>query len=75
MATPTDTWPIGHHYSEHIAIKLYGSVRYPEAFKHPTIECYLHLGPLLLSDKSAPRCIDSMQATGKRLIAYVAVDL
>ena len=74
MATPTDTWPIGHHYSEHIAIKLYGSVRYPEAFKHPTIECYLHLGSLL-SDKSAPRCIDSMQATGKRLIAYVAVDL
>lgn len=75
MATLTDTWPIGHHYSQHTAIKLYGSVRYPEAFKYPTIECYLHVDPLLLGDNSAPRCIGSMHATGKRLIAYVAVDL
>lgn len=73
MATRTDTRLIGHHYSEHTAIKLYGSVRYPEAFKYPTLECYLYLDPLLLSDKSVPRCIGSMQATGKRLIAHVAV--
>lgn len=73
MATPTDTRPIGRHYSEHTAIKLYGSVRYPEAFKYPTLECYLHVDPLLLSDKSTPRCIGSMQASGKRLIAYISV--
>jgi hypothetical protein len=73
MATPTDTRPIGHHYSEHTAIKLYGSVRYPEAFKYPDLECYLYVDPLLLSDKSIPRCIGSMQATGKKLIVYVAV--
>jgi hypothetical protein len=73
MATPTDTRQIGHHYSEHTAIKLYGSVRYPEAFKYPALECYLYVDPLLLSDKSAPRCIGSMQATGKKLIAYIAV--
>lgn len=73
MATPTGTRPIGHHYSEHAAIKLYGSVRYPEAFKYPTLECYLHVDLLLLSDKLAPRCIGSMQATGKRLIAHVAI--
>nr|BFD38909.1 hypothetical protein FFPRI1PSEUD_04080 [Pseudomonas sp. FFPRI_1] len=54
-------------------IKLYGSVRYPETFKYPTLECYLYVDPLLLSDKSVPLCIGSMQATGSRLIAYVAV--
>lgn len=73
MATRTDTRTIGHHYSEHTAIKLYGSVRYPEAFKYPTLECYLYVDTLLLSDKSAPLCIGSMQATGRRLTAYVAV--
>lgn len=73
MATRTDTRPIGHHYSEHTAIKLYGSVRYPEAFKYPTLECYLYVDPLLLSDKSVPLCIGSMQAIGWRLTAYIAV--
>lgn len=73
MATRSDTRTIGHHYSEHTVIKLYGSVRYPETFKYPTLECYLYVDPLLLSDKSVPLCIGSMQATGSRLIAYVAV--
>ncbi|AVE08514.1 hypothetical protein CYL20_18705 [Pseudomonas palleroniana] len=73
MATRSDTRTIGHHYSEHTVIKLYGSVRYPETFKYPTLECYLYVDPLLLSDKSVPLCIGSMQATGSRLIVYVAV--
>ncbi|TKJ57634.1 hypothetical protein PspCFBP13506_23980 [Pseudomonas sp. CFBP13506] len=73
MATRSDTRTIGHHYSEHTVIKLYGSVRYPETFKYPTLECYLYVDPLLLSDKSVPLCIGSVQATGSRLIAYVAV--
>ncbi|AJZ97007.1 hypothetical protein PFLUOLIPICF7_07330 [Pseudomonas simiae] len=73
MATRSDTRTIGHHYSEHTVIKLYGSVRYPETFKYPTLECYLYVDPLLLSDKSVPLCIGSMQATDSRLIAYVAV--
>ena len=73
MATRSDTRTIGHHYSEHTVIKLYGSVQYPETFKYPTLECYLYVDPLLLSDKSVPHCIGSMQATGSRLIAYVAV--
>lgn len=73
MATRSDTRTIGHHYSEHTVIKLYGSVRYPETFKYPTLECYLYVDPLLLSDKSVPLCIGSMQATRSRLIAYVAV--
>ena len=73
MATPTDTKPIGDHYSEHAAMKLYGSIRHPEAFKYPTIECYLYADPLLLHGKSAPRCIGSMQASDKKLVAYVAI--
>lgn len=73
MATRTDTRTIGHHYSEHTVIRLYGSIRYPETFKYPTLECYLYVDPLLLSEKSVPLCIGSMQATGSRLIAYVAV--
>lgn len=73
MATRSDTRTIGHHYSEHTVIKLYGSVRYPETFKYPTLECYLYVDPMLLSDKSVPLCIGSIQATGSRLIAYVAV--
>ncbi|ETK21470.1 hypothetical protein H097_00290 [Pseudomonas sp. FH4] len=73
MATRSDTRTIGHHYSEHTVIKLYGSVRYPETFKYPTLECYLYVDPLLLTDESVPLCIGSMQATGSRLIAYVAV--
>lgn len=73
MATRSDTRTIGHHYSEHTVIKLYGSVRYPKTFKYTTLECCLYVDPLLLSDKSVPLCIGSMQATGSRLIAYVAV--
>lgn len=74
------TWPdgydtrlIGDHYSEHASMKLHGSIRYPEAFKYPTLECCLYVDPLLLDGKAAPSCIGSMQASGKRLVAYVAI--
>ena len=73
MATHADTRLIGDHYSEHASMKLHGSVRYPEALKYPTLECCLYVDPLLLDGKAAPSCIGSMQASGKRLIAYVAI--
>lgn len=73
MATPTDLRSIDNYYSEHTAIKLYGSVRFPEAFKYPVLECYLHVDPLLQLDKSKPRCIGSIQAANRKLIAYIAV--
>ncbi len=73
MATHADTRLIGDHYSEHTSMKLHGSVRYPEALKYPTLECCLYVDPLLLDGKAAPSCIGSMQASGKRLIAYVAI--
>lgn len=63
----------GSVYSEHTALTLFGSVRYPEAFKYPTLECYLCADPLLHFDKSAPRCIGSMRTVGKRLVVYVPV--
>lgn len=73
MATATDTKPIGDYYFEHAALRLYGSIRHPEAFKYPTIECYLYADPLVLQGKSAPLCIGSMKASDKKLVVYVAI--
>ena len=73
MAMHADPRRIGDHYSEHASMKLHGSIRYPEAFKYPTLECCLYIDPLLLDGKVVPRCIGSMQASGKRLVAYVAI--
>lgn len=73
MATHADPRRIGDHYSEHASMKLHGSIRCPEAFKYPTLECCLYIDPLLLDGKVVPRCIGSMQASGKRLVAYVVI--
>lgn len=62
MAAHADTRRIANHYSEHASIKLHGSIRYPETFKYPTLECCLYVDPLLLGGKAVPRCIGSMQS-------------
>lgn len=73
MTTQADAKLIGGHYSEQASMKLRGSIRYPEGFKYPTLECCLYVDLLLLDGKAAPSCIGSMQTSGKRLVAYVAI--
>lgn len=73
LASPTDLRPATKHYSERAVLKLSGIVRYPEIFKYPNVECYLHADPWLYYDEKVPLCIGSMQADRKKLTIYIAV--
>lgn len=61
------------HYHEHLILTLKGEVLYPESFKYPEVECQLYADPRLMQDIDPPRGIGSMAASGKRLVAYIAV--
>jgi hypothetical protein len=61
------------HYHEHMILTLRGEVLYPESFKYPEVECQLYADPRLTQDIVSPKGIGSMSASGKRLIAYIAV--
>lgn len=51
MTTQADVKLIGGHYSEQASMKLRGSIRYPEGFKYPTLECCLYVDLLLLDGR------------------------
>ena len=61
------------HYHENLILTLKGEVLYPENFKYPEVECQLYADPQLIQDIAPPKGIGSITASGKRLVAYIAV--
>jgi hypothetical protein len=73
LALPNNLRANEGHYHEHMILTLKGEVLYPESFKYPEVECQLYADPRLMQDVDPPKGIGSMTASGKRLVAYVAV--
>lgn len=73
LALPNNLRTNEGHYHEHMILKLKGEVLYPGSFKYPEVECQLYADPRLMQDIDPPKGIGSMTASGKRLVAYVAV--
>lgn len=73
LATPRGIFSNDGRFYEHTALRLRGTVQYPENFKYPEVECDLVADPRLRLDKDPPACIGSMQANGKTLKIYIPV--
>lgn len=73
LALPNNLRTNEGHYHEHMILTLKGEVLYPESFKYPEVECQLYADPRLMRDIDPPKGIGSMTASGKRLVAHVAV--
>lgn len=73
LALPNSLRANEGQYHEHMILTLKGEVLYPESFKYPEVECQLCADPRLTQDIDPPKGIGSMTASGKRLVAYIAV--
>lgn len=73
LALPNNLRANEGHYHEHMILTLKGEVLYPESFKYPEVECQLYADPRLTQDINPPKAIGSITASGKRLVAYIAV--